>query len=140
MYRPSPHPPTPIHKHTGCLYNAYVAPPTAPTPPLPALLCYFKPNSMQGKEKKQSVANSCRALQDQHMARGGLPTPPHTHPCSPSPTPDFRELLIGSRHGRTMRRGGGRVKSSTMMMTALMVMGGGVKRTLMSGGSCPQRQ
>lgn len=76
-YECSNQPPLLIHKHTGCLYNADADP--------PSFSCaIYKPNSMQGKERGQFM------------------------PCPSRPThgpwgllgPDFRELLLESRHGR----------------------------------------
>lgn len=54
-------PTPPIHKHTGCLYNASADLPRPPVLFISPVAC-----------RAESAANSCRALQDQHMAlRGG---------------------------------------------------------------------
>ena len=75
--------PTPlIHKHTGCLYNAHADPPSFSW-------AIYKPSSMLGEERGQFMP---------------CPSRP-THGPWGRPGPDFRELLLESRHGRAGEEG-----------------------------------
>lgn len=114
--RPPTLPPPFINTHDAYIIPMY--PPLPPRPPLPLPSLFssaiYKPNSIQGKEKKNRAWPIHAVPFKTNTWPVGRCQPPHPHsththtcPSPPSPTPDFRELLIESRHGRTARREGG---------------------------------